>query len=133
MEILPFEDDDLTLIPMAGRRALDRAGLRLSLRAWQGLSYPVRSMLVGLGSAEEVDADDVRALLASADPPPEPFEAPAEPPADRPPEELIAALSLPPGFWAACSPVARFALASYARRGKTVKLRTAYEALLGSP
>jgi hypothetical protein len=133
MVILPFEDDDLTLIPMAGRRALDRAGLRLSLRAWQGLSLPVRSMIVSLGSEEDVRADDVRRLIASAHPAPEPIEPPGEPPADHVPAEVAASLELDAAWWSSIGPVARFALFSYARRGKTEKLRSAHAALLAAP
>jgi hypothetical protein len=130
MVILPFEDEDLTLIPMAGRRALDRAGLRLSLRAWQGLSLPVRSMIVSLGSEDEVRAEEVRSLLSSAHPAPEPVEAPGEPPADRVPDEVASALDVDPAWWSGIGPVARFALFSYARRGKPDKLRRAHAALL---
>lgn len=129
MIILPFEDDDLTLIPMAGRRALDRAGLKLSLRAWQGLSLPVRTMVVGLGSEDEVRADDVRALIVSATPSPEPIEAPDEPPADAPPEAVTALVDADAAWWASIGPVARYALYSYARRGRQDALRDAHASL----
>ena len=132
MIILPFEDDDLTLIPMAGRRALDRAGLKLSLRAWQRLSLPVRAMIVGLGSDERVRADEVRALLAMADPRAEPFDAPPESSVDAIPSEVAAAIEVDPARWASLGPVARYALYSYARRGKLDALRAAYVSLMSS-
>lgn len=129
MIILPFEDDDLTLIPMAGRRALDRAGRKLSLRGWQTLSLPARSMIVGLGSEDEVRADEVRSLIASASPPAEPFDAPPEPPADAVPDEVARTLDdVDLAWWSAAGPVLRYALSSYARRGKADKLRDAYRA-----
>lgn len=129
MVILPFEPGDLTLIPMAGRRALDRAGRKLSLRGWQSLSLPVRSMIVGLGSELEVRAEDVRTLIESASPPPEPMDPPPEAPADWVPEEVARIVEVDVEWWSAIGPVARFALFSYARRGKDEALRRALAAL----
>lgn len=134
MRVLPFEDADPALVPMAGRRALDRAGLKLSLRAWQGLSLPRREMLARLGEEEEVDAEQVRELLEGADPPPEPIEAPAEPPAASPPAELSAALGadrpLDDEAWRRLGALGRYVLASYARRGRVEKLAAAYDSLV---
>ncbi len=134
MRVLPFEDADPALVPMAGRRALDRAGVKLSLRAWQGLSLPRREMLARLGEDEEVDAEHVRALLEDADPPPEAIEAPPEPPATSPPGDLCAALGadrpLDDEAWQRLGALGRYVLASYARRGRAEKLAAAYDSLV---
>lgn len=128
LRILPFEDADLTLIPMAGRRALDAAGRKLSLRGWQQLSLLAREAIVSLGAEAEVDVERVRDLIAAASPPAEPIASPAEPPEHAPSAEVEAVLGSVPG-WAALPPVARYALHSYARRGKHDKLRAAYASM----
>lgn len=134
MRVLPFEDADPTLVPMAGRRALDRAGLKLSLRAWQGLSLPVREMVVRLGEEGEVDVERVRWLLEGADPAPEPIDALPDPAPDAVPPDLRAALApdraLTDEQWRALTPLGRYVLASYARRGRLDKLKTAYDSLV---
>ncbi len=134
VRVLPFEEPDPSLVPMAGRRALDRAGLKLSLRAWQGLSLMVRETVVRLGEAPEVDATRVRELLDGADPAPEPIVPVDDPPFDVVPAPITEALGdarpLDLGAWQRSSPVERYALASYARRGRTEKLAQAYDALV---
>ena len=127
--LLPGEDD-LTYIPMAVRRALDRAGLRITLRGWQGLSLVVRAALLGLGGAPEVDVERVAELLAGASP--ERIEPSDDPPADAAPSELTAALPIEDATWRELGPVARHALLGYARRGKLEKLRALYQALTSS-
>jgi hypothetical protein len=133
MRLLPFEDRDPSLIPMSARRALDRAGLKLSLRAWQALSLPVRATLAALGEEDIVDPEHVASLLDSADPRPEAIDAPAEPDPERVPAELSAALGsarpIGDGTWRALSPLERYALFSYARRGRSERLDAAYAAL----
>jgi hypothetical protein len=132
---LPFEDPDPSFIPLAGRRALDRAGLRLSLRAWQGLSLLVRETVARLGEDEEVDEVRVRELLEGAHPEPESIEPLDDPPLDAVPPAISDALGagrpIDPRRWRALSPVGRYALSSYARRGRAEKLAEAYDALVG--
>ncbi len=133
--MLPFEDPDPRFIPLAGRRALDLAGRKLALRAWQGLSLPVRESLVALGDGDEVDVDRVRALLADADPPPAVIEPRPDPLADTLPEGLAAALAperpIDGATWRALRPVERYALAHFLRPERLDTLRRAYDALLG--
>jgi hypothetical protein len=133
---LPFEDPDPSFIPLAGRRALDRAGLKLSLRAWQGLSFLVRETVARLGEDEEVDGERVRELLEGAAPEPERIDPLADPPPEAVPAELSAALGaarpLDVARWRTLSPVARYALFSYARRGRAEKLAEAYDSLFRS-
>lgn len=125
---LPFEDDDLTLVPWAGRRALDAAGRKLSLRGWQGLSLLARQAIVGLGAEDEVDVVRVRELIEGAHPEAEAITPPSDPPRDRPSPEVAAALGEVPE-WPSLSPVARYALHAYASRGKHDKLRAAYASM----
>lgn len=133
---LPFEDPDPSFIPLAGRRALDRAGLRLSLRAWQGLSLLVRETVARLGEEDEVDGERVRELLEGAAPEPERIEPLADPPADAVPAVVSGALGdvrpLDARRWRSLSPVARYALFSYARRDRAEKLAGAYDSLFRS-
>lgn len=138
MPRLPFEDPDPSFIPLAARRALDLAGLRLSLRAWQGLSLLVRETLARLGESPEVDPPQVHELLTAARPEPEPESiAPRpDPPADAVPAVVRDALGrerpLDDVSWRGLSAVERYALASYASRGRTEKLTRAYDALFPS-
>lgn len=134
MRVLPFEDPDPSLVPLAARRALDRAGLKLSLRAWQGLSLIVRETLARLGEAAEVDVERVRELLDAADPAPDPIDAIDDPPLDRVPREITDALgalrALDVRAWQRLSHVGRYALAHYAEKGRAEKLAEAYDALV---
>jgi len=120
-------------MPLAARRALDHAGLKLSLRAWQGLSFLVRETLAGLGEAEDVDIERVRELLEGARPEPEPIEPLADPPAGTVPAAVRDALGperpIDEAAWEGLAVVARYALASYARRGRSEKLAAAYDSL----
>ena len=61
-------DAELTLLPMAARRALDCAGRHLSLLGWQGLPLVARRTLVTLGAASEVDALAVARCLTEKAP-----------------------------------------------------------------
>lgn len=121
------EPRDLALLPMAARRALDRAGLKVSLEPWQAMPLEGRRRLAELGSAPEVDVEAVRAAApegAPMDPVPEPD--PRRVP-DRVAEHVPA---LGDARWAELSPVARHALEMYARKGRGDKARATYEALM---
>jgi hypothetical protein len=131
MNLLPFEDQDPSLIPMSARRALDLAGVKLSLLGWQRLSFMVRETLAATGE-DDVDPERVRALLEGVetieiDPIP-------DPPADRVPPEVRAALGderpLTDGAWRALSTIERYAIASYVRRDREERLARAYDALI---
>ncbi len=133
VRVLPFEDADPSLIPMAGRRALDRAGQKLSLRAWQGMSLMQREMLASLGEQDEVDVERVAALLEGVHPAPEPIGPLEDPQTDAVPPDLRAALgerALTDEAWRSLDPLARYVLANYARRGRAEKLALAYDSLV---
>jgi cyclic pyranopterin phosphate synthase len=68
MRVYRFEciDDSLDLVPLAGRRALDAAGTRVSLASWRAMEIDARRSIVELGSAPSVDGASVRARLDGA-------------------------------------------------------------------
>lgn len=128
--------DDLTLLPLAARRALDVAGVKLSLAAWQGLPLERREALVVLGGADRIPAAAVRALLVDASP--TPGVIPPLDEADLVRCDATAVALLGPGrplelAWGALPPLARFALRHLARRGDPARIAAAYDELVGAP
>lgn len=131
--IYNFDDADaeLSLLPMSARRALDCAGLHLSLRGWQRLSLAQRQTLVKLGAAEVVDPASVAACLSEhtqdvrSEPPLR--EAPAsEGPSAALTEALPAGHSMTAALWAALTALDRYVLLQLARRGKRERLAQAF-------
>jgi len=120
--LLPGEPRDLSLMPWAARRALDLAGRKVSLSAWQAWSMQARREVAAAGSADEVDIGRVREIAGEA-PEIDVFDPPATPPA---------ALDDVRHGWGALSPVARHALHAYAARGKRERLAETYDALTSS-
>ena len=126
-------DAELSLLPMAARRALDCAGLHLSLEGWQALPLTQRQALIRAGAPERVDVQQVVQLLAASSahirPTPQLTEA----------EALDAALldALPVGHnldlarWRQLSALDRYVLAQLARRGKRERLAIAYQEICG--
>jgi hypothetical protein len=129
-------DAELRLLPMAARRALDVAGLHLSLDAWQLLPLGVRQALVALGAGTTVDATAVTVQLthagaASVEQPPL-----LDPPAAAPPPEVTQALQparpLDAACWTQLRALDRYVLAQLARRGKLERLAAAYDEILAA-
>ena len=129
--VFDFEDidDGLPLLPLAARRALDVAGLRLSLKAWQGLDLSSRRALVLAGCGPAVDVAAVRGAVASADPAPD----------EQPPDDERRLASAPGSLkerlgagWSALSPLARFAILHLEQRGNAIRLEEALGELVGS-
>lgn len=127
-------DAELSLMPMAVRRALDVAGVHLSLRGWQELGLPVRRQLVQLGAAERVDAAAVTGCLRGCEAhvrsqPAEPAEA------SGPSAELLAAVAADSSLvarWPALSALDRYVLTSLSRRGKLERLHEALAEILAT-
>ena len=126
-------DVSLTLVPLAGRRALDRAGRKLSLAGWSSLSGGDRRSLVALGADDDVDVARVHAIVERASPPAKAIEPLAEPGAHRAPAAVVAALGasrpLDPATWASLTPLDRYAFAKIVTRGKLERLAVLYDEL----
>jgi hypothetical protein len=129
-------DAELSLLPMAARRALDCAGLHLSLKDWQQLSLSDRQALTQLGAAEVVDTAQLTRLLAqrSLEVRPVPPLTEAEANAGPSPElvqALPAAQPLSHARWCQLSALDRYVLSQLARRGKLERLAEAYAEICG--
>ena len=120
--VYPFEDigDELSLLPLSARRALDRAGMRLSLEAYQALHRPSRVALALEGAKEVVEADDVQRAIRNAMPPPTRIKPVPDPDPLSPPEQLNHALgprrAVSPAQWAKLRSLDRYALVHVMRR-----------------
>jgi len=117
-----FEDigAELELVPLAGRRALDRAGVKVGLESWRTLSHEAREAVAALGSAESVDAAAVRRQLVGVAY--TPCDGLPEPGAHEAPSEIAPALAsagLDLERWSRLRALDRWALASLAARGRT--------------
>ena len=128
-------DDQLTLIPLCARRALDAAGFKLSLETWQALPLCDRAALATAGSGRQVDLGLTRAIVSRVEPAP-PFVPPAgDPPADALPNDVVAALGstmpLTHAVWSALEPIERWALAQVAQRGRRQRIEQAYAEIVG--
>ncbi len=128
-------DDRLELVPMAARRALDHAGLKLSLAGWRSLSIAARRELTLAGSGHNVDDARVRPLVEDAEPPAEPVEVTDEPSHTTPPPAVDQVFggerAVPPALWAALAPLDRYALAKVASRGRPERIAEAYREIVG--
>src|SRR5262245_39295004 len=88
--IFAFEEaaPELPLLPIAARRALDHAGLKVSLEGWTSLSFAARRELVLAGAADRVDVTRVNHLAIQAQPPPTAIEPRGDPDPLEPPEAI---------------------------------------------
>lgn len=119
-EPFAFEDPNpgLTLLPLAARRALDVAGLKLSLEAWRALSLDERRSLAASGSGTSVAVAAVERIALGARPAPERIAPEADP------EELVPELSAAERHveleraWPSLTPLERYALVKLARSQK---------------
>jgi len=115
MRVYRFEgiDDSLDLVPLAGRRALDGAGAKVSLDAWREAAIDIRRTIVALGTMPQVDAGAVRAVLAASSVPHVDIPREGEPDADVVPGRLASLVT--ETAWRALAPVDRYALDKVAR------------------
>jgi cyclic pyranopterin phosphate synthase len=127
--------DDLDLVPLAARRALDCAGRHLSLDGWRSLPLALRRHLVALGSAQAVDADVVEEVIAIASPSAEPGEVIAEPTAECVPAAVSDLLGddriIPDSVWAGLAPLDRYALWKVASSRKMDRIAAAFAEIIG--
>ena len=115
MRVYLFEgiDDSLDLVPLAARRALDAARIKISLDVWRQAPLATRHAITTLGGAEQVDPETVHSLVAAARVPWSPVHPTDEPPADAVPPELTRAVT--EAAWRALAPLDRYALWKVAR------------------
>ncbi len=127
-------DADLTLMPMASRRALDAAGLKLSLASYQTLPVTDRRALARFGAERQVDVDAVREVTNRAGGSPghevpqhfEPVELP-----DKLSEALGPERKLDLDLWQRLTPLDRYVLDKLHRNGKLERLRVAFDEMTG--
>jgi cyclic pyranopterin phosphate synthase len=126
---------NLDLVPLAARRALDRAGSKLSLQGWKGLPLILRRELVSLGGEHEVPVERVQAIVAGATPSAEAVPPVPELSAHAPSPEVVDAYRalgrLSPAIWSQLTPLARYALAKVATSNDAERADAAYRELVG--
>ena len=137
MKLYQFDgvDDALLLLPMAARRALDLAGRKLSLAAWQAAPLGLRQALVEEGSRGEPDATAALSVIQRIDA----SAAEVVPLTDPPPTEAPAAVveiygsarPLGANLWRRLSPLDRYALVKVTRSRHPQRLQAAYDELVG--
>jgi hypothetical protein len=93
--VFAFEDvgDDLDLLPLAARRALDTSGLRMSLEAYRTLKVADRKALAMLGAGEQVHVPEVEQLAKKCTLPVTPIKRVQEVDSRNPPDQLLPALA----------------------------------------
>jgi hypothetical protein len=142
--ILSFERElyqALDLVPLAVRRALDLAGIKLPLAGWQAMAFDDRRALAAARVTDDASLAAFTSLLreaaaragASLSPLPRGPEMGWRAPAT---EEAVKArlaeigLALPEGAWARLDDEARYLLAHLAKKGDPDRLRAAASELL---
>jgi cyclic pyranopterin phosphate synthase len=130
-------DPSLSLVPLAARRALDRAGRKLSLPGWTSLHGADRRGLVERGTDDEVDIVAVREIAERATPPADEIEPSGDPNPARPPAAVLEALGpkrlLSDERWRALRPLDRWTFVKLAFGGKHERLAALHEELTRKP
>lgn len=129
MKVYTFEGigRDLVLLPLAARRALDGAGIKVSLSAWQSMPLAARRALVRAGSNDRIDALAVARVIAGTRVPSMGIEKRAEPRAL--PGDVGAHLDQT--RWRALLPLERYVLAKLATKSGE-RLAAASAEILGA-
>jgi len=129
-------DDGLVLLPLAARRALDLAGLKLSRSGWASLSLESRRALATLGSEASVDVIEARGLVSAASPSAEPTDPRADPPAEAAPADVAASFGagrpLPPQVWSGLDALDRYALCKVAEKARPERIAAAWAEIVGA-
>jgi len=137
MRLFAFDEigPELDLVPLAARRALDLAGVKLSLAGFRSLALELRRELATLGGAPEVDTARVLEIARGAQPAGSPLPVRPDPTPDAVPPELRAALGserpLDTSIWSALDPLERYALAKLASGSRVERLAGAYSEIVG--
>ena len=120
--VFPFEDvgEDLSLLPLAARRALDHAGYRLSLEGYQSMPVDARRALSALGAQEIVESREVERIVRRSALPATKIKPVADPDVLAPPDQLANALGARGAdlgiAWPKLRALDRFALVHVMRR-----------------
>lgn len=135
MTLFDFDEaKDLSLMPMAARRALDWAGMRLPLAGWQALAGETRHALVRLGAAAQVEVALVLQAIQPVAAIAETMPPLVDPPGNSPPAKVTEAYSnigpISEATWQALSPLARYALAKVAVKKRPERLRIVYQEIV---
>jgi cyclic pyranopterin monophosphate synthase len=137
IKLFAFDTSELSseLLPLAARRALDHAGLRLSRVSWGSLSDAARQALCAWGADPEVAVEAVRREALAASPAPDSIAIVGDPPANEPSEAIRQAFQasgpLSAAVWSALTPLERYALAKVASRSEPERRRAAYAEIVG--
>lgn len=128
-------DEELELLPMAARRALDHAGRLLSREGWTSLPIAVRRRLVEMGAARTVNVAEIRGAILSATPGAVEMDPLPDPKEGRVPDHVRTAFAgehaISDAVWGSLSPLDRYALAKVAGRGRPERIQAAYDEIVG--
>jgi hypothetical protein len=136
MKLYAFDEvsDQLELLPIAARRALDHAGIKVSRAAWAELPLSAREDVVRCGEGAEVPVDAVRAALAPIAGTLVAIAPSVDPPSEAPPAELAGIYGRPidQAVWARLAPLDRYALVKAGLSSRPERLSAAYDEILGA-
>jgi cyclic pyranopterin monophosphate synthase len=126
-------DASLDLVPLAARRALDRAGFKPSLEGWRALPLEVRREIVAAGEDKAVDVAGVEHALSARSIPR--LQPTGDPDALSVPNDLRAAYGearpISDALWLSLSPLDRYALVKVAARPREDRLAASYAEIVG--
>lgn len=138
MKLYAFDgiDENLDLLPLAARRALDVSGKKLSLAGFRSLTLEDRRALTEAGGGERVDPAAVGRIIAPASPPALDMPALPEPGIEEVPGRITETLGserpLPDKVWSSLSALDRYALYKVTEKPRTDRVAAAYAELVGS-
>jgi cyclic pyranopterin phosphate synthase len=138
--VFAFEDigPDMDLVPLAARRALDHAGLRLSLEGWRSMPVEDRRQVALCGGHDAVDTTAVSAAVRKSKPQAETIPPVNDPSPNAPPAGLVKALTgvrpLDAKLWSSLRALDRYTLVHAHRRTSARAdpsiLASAYDAIM---
>lgn len=129
-------DPSLHLLPLCARRALDAAGIKLSLAAYQTLSIPDRYALAQCGSEEHINLEQVRLIAGLALGEVSTLPLGLDPDSTGVPLEVSQAFGaqrpIPEKVWQNLSSLERYVLVKVTTRGKPERIQACYEEIIGA-
>ncbi len=129
-------DPSLHLLPLCARRALDAAGIKLSLAAYQSLCVPDRYALAQCGTEEHVELEQVRLITKRAQGDVSTLPVRLDPDGTTVPEEVSQVLGptrpIPEKVWQNLSTLERYVLVKVTARGKPARIQACYDEIIGA-